>query len=461
MPDELLEAHAPADFLGKVQGLHQGEVARLAGGVAVKRMSTEDGRDGFRVAKPSSYRSDSLDFGYGDHHRTAEDAVRHAFRHSAESTDPESLGGSTRLSRWGPHEVGGAEVRIEDWTTDGKAVVRGPTGPSRTVDPTAVARRVPQLLASEETDGMLAETYSDAARKAALEARKAKHPDWNWGSHENAIRRLRPLEVHRIEPPGSGAAVTVRRDSTGYLVSTSEGHQHHRLGLQHAINQAKGHAERLHAATVPEKPKRTERDTSGREIPRGGIRALDSELLALRALGTGGDYPDPEVMKTHLRSLSADSLERLNKRVDKIIAGHQRHDHRMHQQNRRYQPSLGFVAPDGYMTKKMKGVQAAISRVLIEKYHGRVQEAESLDRSPKKNWVEKRGGLPQPIVHMAKDIHEERGIPLDQAIPIAISQAKKLAPKDAKYARAVAEWEKMKMREAEAAEPFWLPPIGG
>jgi hypothetical protein len=74
---------------------------------------------------------------------------------------------------------------------------------------------------------------------------------------------------------------------------------------------------------------------------------------------------------------------------------------------------------------------------------------ESLDRSPKKNWVERAGQLPAAIQHMAKDIHEERGLPLDQAIPIAISQAKKLAAKgNQKYVRAVAEWEALKAKNA-------------
>lgn len=72
---------------------------------------------------------------------------------------------------------------------------------------------------------------------------------------------------------------------------------------------------------------------------------------------------------------------------------------------------------------------------------------ESLDRSPKKNWVERAGQLPAAIQHMAKDIHQERGLPLEQAIPIAISQAKKLAAKgNAKYVAAVAEWEALKAK---------------
>jgi hypothetical protein len=73
---------------------------------------------------------------------------------------------------------------------------------------------------------------------------------------------------------------------------------------------------------------------------------------------------------------------------------------------------------------------------------------ESLNVSPRKNWVEKKTGqLPAAIQRMAKDIHEERGLPLDQAIPIAISQAKKLAAKgNAKYVAAVAEWEALKAK---------------
>lgn len=73
---------------------------------------------------------------------------------------------------------------------------------------------------------------------------------------------------------------------------------------------------------------------------------------------------------------------------------------------------------------------------------------ESLNRSPKKNWVERAGQLPAAIQHMAKDIHEEKGVPLDEAIPIAISQAKKLAPDHPKYAKAVAEWEALKAKNA-------------
>lgn len=78
---------------------------------------------------------------------------------------------------------------------------------------------------------------------------------------------------------------------------------------------------------------------------------------------------------------------------------------------------------------------------------------ESLDRSPKKNWVERAGQLPAYIQHIAKDIHEERGLPLDQAIPIAISRVKVWATgkgvskeTQAKAAKALAEWEALKAK---------------
>lgn len=77
---------------------------------------------------------------------------------------------------------------------------------------------------------------------------------------------------------------------------------------------------------------------------------------------------------------------------------------------------------------------------------------ESLNRSPKRNWVEKAGQLPAYIQHIAKDIHEKRGLPLSQAIPIAIAAVKRWAvggddvnsQTRAKAVKAVAEWEKLK-----------------
>ncbi|MBO2461695.1 HK97 family phage prohead protease [Actinomadura violacea] len=77
---------------------------------------------------------------------------------------------------------------------------------------------------------------------------------------------------------------------------------------------------------------------------------------------------------------------------------------------------------------------------------------EPLDSSPKKNWVELAGQLPAYIQHIAKDLHEEKGMPLGQAIPTAIAAVKKWAaggggvtPETrAKAAAAVAEWEKLK-----------------
>lgn len=79
---------------------------------------------------------------------------------------------------------------------------------------------------------------------------------------------------------------------------------------------------------------------------------------------------------------------------------------------------------------------------------------EPLDRSPKKNWVEKSGQLPAYIQHIAKDIHEKGGKSLSHAIAIAIAAVKRWATGQgnvnadtrAKAAAAVAEWEALKVK---------------
>lgn len=71
-----------------------------------------------------------------------------------------------------------------------------------------------------------------------------------------------------------------------------------------------------------------------------------------------------------------------------------------------------------------------------------------LDRSPKKNWVESAGGLPGPIEDLAVELHK-KGMSISRAIATAVSKAKVYAvtadgAKKAKWAAAVAEWNKMR-----------------
>lgn len=71
-----------------------------------------------------------------------------------------------------------------------------------------------------------------------------------------------------------------------------------------------------------------------------------------------------------------------------------------------------------------------------------------LDRSPKHNWVENSGGLPAPIEDLAVELHK-KGMSISHAIATAVSKAKVYAvtsngAKKAKWAAAVAEWERMK-----------------
>lgn len=80
----------------------------------------------------------------------------------------------------------------------------------------------------------------------------------------------------------------------------------------------------------------------------------------------------------------------------------------------------------------------------------------SLDRSPKKNWVENAGELPGYFREVARAIEREQGLPLDRAIPIAIGRIKKWARGGggvkadtvAKAAAAVAQWEALKAKNA-------------
>lgn len=83
---------------------------------------------------------------------------------------------------------------------------------------------------------------------------------------------------------------------------------------------------------------------------------------------------------------------------------------------------------------------------------GMATSSASLDRSPRKNWVENAGGLPPYIRKIARAIHEKRGIPLSEAIPFAIGRIKRwaaggdnvTAETKAKAVAAIAAWEKLK-----------------
>lgn len=79
----------------------------------------------------------------------------------------------------------------------------------------------------------------------------------------------------------------------------------------------------------------------------------------------------------------------------------------------------------------------------------------SLDRSPKKNWVENAGQLPPYVRKLARAI-EKNGHSLSSAIAIAISRIKKWAAggddvdadTQAKAVKALAQWEKLKAKNA-------------
>jgi hypothetical protein len=68
-----------------------------------------------------------------------------------------------------------------------------------------------------------------------------------------------------------------------------------------------------------------------------------------------------------------------------------------------------------------------------------------LDRSPKQNWVDKAGGLPDFIERVAKHLHYEQGFTISHAIATAVSKCKKWCAKGlAKACNAIRQWEQKK-----------------
>jgi hypothetical protein len=100
-----------------------------------------------------------------------------------------------------------------------------------------------------------------------------------------------------------------------------------------------------------------------------------------------------------------------------------------------------------------------------------------LDRSPKKNWVDKAGGLPKYIERIAKHLHYEKGMDIGHAIAMAVNVVKKMcaagdtnfpgkqnvnAGSRAEACAAVKQWESKKLRHGvmrEAASKLEREPI--
>jgi hypothetical protein len=93
---------------------------------------------------------------------------------------------------------------------------------------------------------------------------------------------------------------------------------------------------------------------------------------------------------------------------------------------------------------------------------------EPWSRSKTSNWVARGGGLPDYIQHISHDIAEKRGIPESQAIAIAIGVVKNWAAGKgnvdattrAAAAKAVAEWEKLKAKNAAKGGKIKEAPVG-
>jgi len=99
-----------ADTLARVKSMNLGDSVRLPSGHAITHVATPDGRKVWRADTPSRWSSSG--WSLGDEKRTPEDAVKDAFKLSAASNDPASLGGSTRYHSYSRVKVGGKEHRF-------------------------------------------------------------------------------------------------------------------------------------------------------------------------------------------------------------------------------------------------------------------------------------------------------------------------------------------------------------
>lgn len=73
----------------------------------------------------------------------------------------------------------------------------------------------------------------------------------------------------------------------------------------------------------------------------------------------------------------------------------------------------------------------------------------TLDWSPKKNWVDREGGLPRFIKDMALHMMQNSGLTREHAIAASVERTKVLAAKGNRRAvTALAQWEKMKASAA-------------
>lgn len=122
--------------------------------------------------------------------------------------------------------------------------------------------------------------------------------------------------------------------------------------------------------------------------------------------------------------------------------------------------------------KRPKQVEVAMAkRDVSKKFNtispgGRPADDSSLDRSPKKNWVEQRGGLPR-YIRMVANAMMRKGRPRSLAIRLAIGIVRNWAthqnvsPKvKAAAIKAIAEWEAMKKGEKIAKSDTWQPNLG-
>lgn len=118
----LVEAVAVQNFADRVKALEPGEMARMPCGVAVRRTATEDARDVYSAGEPSRYSEAGVS--WREQRRDPDEAIADAMTMSAGSTDPLSVGGPTRFSRYTGVLVDGRRAEFVGVDASGLPLVR-------------------------------------------------------------------------------------------------------------------------------------------------------------------------------------------------------------------------------------------------------------------------------------------------------------------------------------------------
>lgn len=272
---KIVEAVALPELLDRVQQLEPGELAMLPDGGAVKHAHTQDAREVWIAGSPASWRDDGIS--WGEMHRTPELAVAAALTDSAGRSDPESLGGPTRWSRYSPITVNGSPGEFRGVDANGQPLVRldgGARDPSPSSWPALT--RTTRLLESEH--------WRKQPRKRDGEWVEDGHPDAG-----PAIGRLGAKTRTGSPKPSAGASS---------LSQSQQDRQRDRDAANARITTANLNANRAAQGKAPVSPADVGRNASRSPV----TGQVPGEKLPAAPTKAGNDAKRAEISKRELTS---------------------------------------------------------------------------------------------------------------------------------------------------------------